>query len=210
MQAVSVLGKSGIGAITDSLGRYSIKLASNDSIYFSYLGKSTAKFAVNEITFNLQFDMSIDVDVADSLQSVSVMSHSYQSDSLRNRKDYQKIFDYDGIKYIDGMNTTRRDGVGIGLDMDMFFGGRENRRMLAFQQRLEQEEREKYIDHRFTKLVVKRVTGLEPPLIDSFMRDYRPSYDYLKSFTNDWEFYKYILESSRIFLDVWKDNHPNK
>src|ERR1700709_2387995 len=59
--AVTVLGNSGIGTVTDSLGRYSIKLASTDSIYFSYLGKASSKFAVSDITFNLQFDMSIDV-----------------------------------------------------------------------------------------------------------------------------------------------------
>ena len=210
VQAVSVLGNSGIGTLTDSLGRYSIRLASTDSIYFSYLGKTTAKFAVNEIVFTFQFDMSIDVDIVDSLQSISVMSHSYESDSLANRKEYEKIFGFGGNAYIQGMKTTKRGGVGVGLDMDNFFSAASNRRTLAFQQRLVGEEQDKYIDHRFTKAIVKRVTGLEPPLIDSFMRDFRPTYEYLKSFTTDLEFYKYILDSQKIFLEVWKDNHPDK
>ncbi len=209
VQAVSVLGNSGIGTLTDSLGRYSIRLASTDSIYFSYLGKTTAKFAVNEISSNLQFDMSIDVDIIDSLQSISVISHSYQSDSLQNRKDYERIFNF-GTKTIENMKTGKRGGLAIGFDMDNFFSAASNRRTLAFQQRLVDEEQDKYIDHRFTKAIVKKLTGLEPPLIDTFMRDYRPSYDYLKSFTTDWEFYKYISESSKFFLEVWKDNHPDK
>ena len=49
--------------------------------------------------------------------------------------------------------------------------------MLAFQGRLEEQERQKYIDYRFNKSLVKRITGLEPPLLDSFMVRYRPDSD---------------------------------
>lgn len=209
MPGVSVLSTSGIGTVTDSSGHYSIKLPTNDSIYFSYLGKSTSKFAVNDITYNLQFDMSLDISM-DSLPSVYVSPNNYFMDSLANRKDYQKIFDYGGSRYIDNMKTNRRGGMGVSLDMDMFFNAKESRRLIAFQQRLEQEEHDKYIDHRFTKALVKRITAMEPPALDTFVKMYRPSYDFLKTFTTDWEFYKYILEASRSFMDIWKEEHPQK
>ncbi|HLK30453.1 MAG TPA: carboxypeptidase-like regulatory domain-containing protein [Puia sp.] len=209
LPGVSVIGVSGIGTVTDSLGRYNIKLPSGDSIYFSYLGKATSKFAVNDIPFNLQFDMSIDVSI-DSLPSVSVISGNYRLDSLANRREYQKIFDYGGIKTIENMKATRRVGVGLGFDLDAFFSGANERRTEAFQKRLEDEEQQKYVDHRFTRALVKRVTGLEPPALDSFMVFYRPSYNFLKTFETDWEFYKYILDSSKIFAEAWKENHPDK
>ncbi|WP_315818869.1 hypothetical protein [Paraflavitalea speifideaquila] len=49
MQAVSVMSNSGAGTITDSLGRYSLLVPETDSIWFSYLGKPTPKYAVQSI-----------------------------------------------------------------------------------------------------------------------------------------------------------------
>jgi hypothetical protein len=208
LSGVSVMGTSGTGTVSDSLGHYSIRLSSKDSIYFSYLGKSTAKFPVKEIESTVQFDMSLDVAV-DSLPSVSVWSPIYRLDSLENRREYEKIFDYAGGSSLDNMKTGRRGGIGVGFDMDMFFHPGANRRMLAFQQRLVEEEQDKYVDHRFTRHLVKRVTGLEAPALDTFMRWYRPSYEFTRSCATDWEFYEYIQKSGKNFLEIWKQDHPD-
>ena len=49
--------------------------------------------------------------------------------------------------------------------------------MLSFQQRLLQDEQDKYIDHRYSKFLVKRLTNLEGKELDDFMNFYRPSYE---------------------------------
>ncbi|HVU55252.1 MAG TPA: hypothetical protein VHD83_09365 [Puia sp.] len=209
MRGVSVMGVSGTGAITDSLGHYHIRLAAGDSIYFSYLGRATSKFPVKDIPLGFPFDMSLEVAV-DSLPSVFVRSGNYREDSLQNRKDYKKIFDYE-TDYLTGMKSNRRgSGLGIGLDFDLLLDGKKNRRMLAFQQRLEEEEKDKYIDHRFTRALVKRVTGLQSPALDTFMRQYRPSYDFIQSCETEYEFYKYILQWSQFFEKDWKATHPGQ
>ncbi|MBS1915840.1 MAG: carboxypeptidase-like regulatory domain-containing protein [Bacteroidetes bacterium] len=210
MANVSVMSTSGKGTVTDSLGKYQIRLSNSDSISFSYLGKSTYKFAVKEIEYPDQFDMSIDVAV-DSLPSVLVWPKDYQLDSLENRKEYEKIFDYGGGEYLDRLKGGRggKMAAGVGFNFDMFFEGKSVRRMEAFQKRLIQEEQDKYVDHRFTRALVKRITGMEAPALDTFMRQYRPSYDFVKSCEMDWEFYKYILESGRFFIDQWKQEHPD-
>src|ERR1700694_546617 len=59
MRGVSVMGTSGAGTVTDSVGHYSIRLPSADSIYFSYLGRSTAKFPVRDLSPEQPFDMSL-------------------------------------------------------------------------------------------------------------------------------------------------------
>jgi hypothetical protein len=197
MQGVSVMGTSGSGTTTDSLGHYTIRLPSGDSIYFSYLGKFTAKFPVKDIATAYPFDMSLQVAV-DSLPSVFVRMKNYRLDSLETRLEYQKIFDY-GAGYITNMKTTRSGGMGVGLDLDMFFNAANNRRMLAFQKRLEEEERDKYIDHRFTRYIVKRITGLQAPALDTFMIIYRPSYELIQSCATDYEFYKYIADWGKSF-----------
>lgn len=207
LPGVSVIGTSGAGTVTDSLGHYSIRLSSGDSIYFSYLGRATTKFAVKDIPPGQQFDMALQVAV-DSLPSVYVRPKDYHMDSLENREEYRKIFDYGGPDYLDNMKAGKRGGMGVGLDMDMLFAGRKIRRMEAFQRRLVEEERDKYVDYRFTKSLVKRITGLQPPALDTFMRQYRPSYEFIQQCENDYQYYKYIADWGKYFAELWKRDHP--
>ena len=208
LAGVSVMGSSGVGTITDSLGHYEIKLPSSDSIYFSYLGKSTSKFPIKTVPLGNAFDISLQVEVI-SLPSVLVRPRNYEADSLENRHEYQKIFDYGGAGYLNNAKMNRRGGFGVGIDFDMLLNPRRERRMLAFQERLIQEEQDKYIDHRFSKALVKKLTGIQPPILDSFMHLFRPSYSFLQSFETDYEYYRYISNCGKSFLDMWRYDHPN-
>jgi hypothetical protein len=205
---VSVLGTSGIGTSTDSLGHYTIRLPATDSIYFSYLGKSTSKFPVKEIPAGQPFDMALQVSI-DSLPTVYVRSRDYLTDSIETRKEYEKVFNYH-TNWVDNMKAGRGHGMGVGLDMDMFFNGKERRRMEAFQTRLEEEEHDKYVDHKFTRAIVKKITGLDTPALDTFMKQYRPTYEFIQSCATEYEFYHYIQEWGKFFNENWKEDHPDK
>jgi hypothetical protein len=187
LPGVSVLGTSGAGTVTDSSGHYRIRLSDRDSVYFSYLGKPTQKFPVKGISYPEEFDMSLPVSI-DSLQPVYVHSRNYLMDSLETRREYRKIFDYDGPDVLSNMNTGPNTNPGTGINLDLLFDGARNRRMEAFRQRLLFDERENYIDHRFSRYLVKKITGLEPPALDSDKRWYRPSYEYIQSCSQDYEF----------------------
>jgi len=63
--------------------------------------------------------------------------------------------------------------------------------MLGFQQRLLREEEDKFIDHRFTRTLTRKITGLSGDSLIQFMNFYRPSYQFTK-FTTDYEFQEYI------------------
>ena len=208
MQGVSVLGTSGSGTVTDSSGHYRIRLPENDSIYFSYLGKLTTKYPVKEISYPEQFDMSLQVNI-DSLEPVYIRSRNYEEDSLANRREYRKIFDYGGPEVFGNPSSGSNISPGMGINLDLLFNGRRNRRMLAFQSRLLYDEQEKYVDHRFSRSLVRRITGLEAPALDTFMRLYRPGYDFIQSFYNDYEYYGYILRMSKYFMLEWKEEHPD-
>jgi hypothetical protein len=205
MPGVSVVSSSGIGTMTDSLGRYRIRVPATDSLTFSYLGRMTSKFPVKDIPAGQPFDMSLAIAV-DSLPTVLVRSPDYRQDSLENRREYRKVFDY-APGYVKDMKMAKRAGFGVGLDLDMLLDPKANRRMLALQKRLEEEEQDKYIDHRWNRAVVRRITGLEPPRLDSFMRQYRPSYSFIQSCATDYEFYKYIQEWGRFFEENWTIEH---
>lgn len=207
MAGVSVVSAGGIGTVTDSAGRYRIRVPLTDSISFSYLGRTTSKFPVKEIPAGVAFDMSLAVAV-DSLPTVLVREPSYRLDSLENRKEYQKVFDYNG-NVLKGMKASRGAGFGVGLDFDMLLDRKANRRMEALQSRLEWEEKDNYIDHRWSKAVVKRVTGLDTPILDTFMRQYRPSYEFIQSCETEYEFYKYIQEWAKFFIEDWNNAHKD-
>ena len=201
MPGVSVLGTSGKGTMTDSVGHYRIRLAAGDSIYFSYLGKFTHKYPVKNVLPGYPLDISLMVRI-DSLPLVVVKPRLYRYDSLANRDEYRRAFDYQPDDYV----VAGSDG-GVGLNLDMLFGARKNRQMLALQRRLIEEEQDKYVEHRFNKTLVRKITGLQRPALDSFMRLYRPTYAFIQNFDNDYDYYKYIKDAALYFMEIWRRDH---
>jgi hypothetical protein len=207
MAGVSVLSSSGAGTMTDSTGRYRIRLGMEDSLYFSYLGKTTLRFPAREINPNQPFDMALSVSI-DSLPAAFVRGNNYFLDSLQNRKDYARVFSY-SPSYLTNMKTSARGGMGVGLNLDMFFNAKENRRMEAFQNRLLWQEQENFVDRHFSKAIVRHVTGLESPALDTFMVQYRPTQEFIQSCETEYQYYKNIQEWSHYFVDDWKLRHPD-
>ena len=194
---VSVLSSSGKGTMTNIYGEYEIEVAEKDSIWFSYLNKPTVKFPVLKIATPLSFDISLQVNVP-VIGEVRVRPRNYRQDSLQNRADYEKIFNYKkpGLSVV-----TPQYGVGAGFDVNEIinaFRFRRNRNMRSFQERLVLQEQEKYVDHRFNKALVRRLTALTGNELDSFMMVYRPPY-FFAVISNDYDFQKYIKDSFERF-----------
>lgn len=193
LELVSVMASSGTGTVTNAEGYYEIRVTEKDSIWFSYLNKPTVKFPVLKISNPMQFDISLQVSVP-VLKEVKVFPRNYKLDSIRNRQEYAKVFNYQkpGLKLV-----TPQYGAGVGFDLDELinvFRFRRNKSMLSFQQRLLLEEQEKFIDYRFNKALVRRLTYLEGAELDRFMQVYRPSYLFTK-YSGDYEFRYYIKQS---------------
>lgn len=200
MPGVSVMSTAGQGTMTDSTGQYRLHVSRKDSIFFSYLGKATVKFPIRTIDPNSPLDISLAIAV-DSLPLVVVRPKAYRYDSMENRDEYRKIFDYEPDYIGQGQG-------GAGINLDMLFGARRNRQMLALKARLIEEEQEKYVDYRFNRPLVRRITGLERPALDLFMKMYRPTYDFIKSFENDYDYYKYIKDCSIYFTRTYNIDSP--
>lgn len=193
MELVSVISTSGKGTVTNADGYYEIEVSEKDSIWFSYLNKPTVKFPVMKIGNPMQFDISLQVNVP-VMKEVKVLPKSYRLDSLRNRQDYAKIFNYQkpGLKTV-----TPQYGAAVGFDLDEIiniFRFKRNRSILSFQQRLLIEEQDKYVDFRFNKALVRRLTMLDSAALDSFMRIFRPSYTFAK-LAGDYDFRLYIKQA---------------
>ena len=199
LEAVTVLTTSGHGTITDSTGRYSIGVIDGDSIWFSYLNKPTPKYPVRSISNTFNFELLLHVNVAD-LTPVRVMPPSYKRDSVQNREDYAKAFNFQKPSF--GTSINPGVGAGVGLDIDELinmFNFKKNRRMLAFQDRLLREEEERYIYNRFSRALVIRLTRLRDKDLDTFMLKYKPSLEFVQ-YSTDYEFQSYIKTSHQSYL----------
>lgn len=192
IELVSVMSSSGKGTFTNSKGEYELDVAATDSIWFSYLNKPTVKYPIAKMVNPLSFDVSLHINIT-TLKEVKIRPRDYKQDSLQNRQDYAKVFDYKkpGLSAVRGQTQY---GAAAGFDLNEIinvFRFRRNRSMLAFQKRLVNQEQEKFVDRRFNKAVVRRLTGLTEPVLDSFMMLYRPSYE-LTTVLSDYDFQYYI------------------
>ncbi len=189
-----MLTTSGAGTISDSTGRYTIIVNENDSIWFSYLDKPTPKYPIKSILNIQNFEISLHVNVTE-LKQVQVMPRNYRQDSIQNRLDYAKAFNFQkpgiGSSMGTGMNPT------VGLDLDEFinmFKFRKNRRMLAFQERLLQEEEDRFIDYRFNRALIIKLTKLHGEDLNDFILHYRPTAEFIRTST-EYELQDYIKKS---------------
>ena len=181
------------------MGGYEIDVREKDSVWFSYLGKPTMKFSVLKMTDPLHFDIALHINVT-ILKGVTVMPRDYRLDSIQNRRDYAKVFDFERPKLRPTMGGGA-GGVGVGFDLDeiiRMFQFRRNKNMLKFQERLVGQEHEKFIDHRFNKQLVRRLTNLNSENLDSFMVIYRPTYQFTL-LASDYEFQSYIKKCYEYF-----------
>jgi hypothetical protein len=206
LNAVSVVSKSGPQTVTDSIGNYKIIVNDRDSLYFSYLGKRSPWFAVSDMTNPWAFDVSLRVE-APELPPIYITKNSYREDSLQNRRDYEKIFDYHKPGISTSMNGPESGSAGVGLDLDDLinsFRFRYNNRQKGYQKFFEWEEHEKYVDHRFSKPLIKKLTNITDDQIPAFIKQYRPSYEFMEG-TSDADLGVYIVKCKA----DWDTGHPS-
>ncbi|HVE61729.1 MAG TPA: hypothetical protein VNA26_07915 [Chitinophagaceae bacterium] len=198
LQAVSVLSTNGRGTITNAQGFYQIEVGEKDSIWFSYLLKPTVKFPVLKIADVTQFDISLQVPVT-VLKDLKIRPRDYKKDSIQNRIDYAKAFDFRKPN-LESMTSISATGAGIDInELIRLFQFRKNKSMLRFQQRLLQQERDKFIDHRFNKALVRQLTRLSDEALEKFMVLYRPGYEF-SLYSSDYDFQFYIKEAHKKFI----------
>jgi hypothetical protein len=201
IEAVAVFSTSGRGAITDSLGNYSITVPRKDSIWFSLIGKSTMKYAVDTMFNTNSFNVMIHV-YATQLPEVRVRNNYYKLDSVQNRIDNAKAFNFRKPSLRTSSNPNYNPGgLTAGFDLNAIinmFRTKYNRNMGFLQKRLLEQEQDGYINRRFSKLFVRKLTKLESPQLEEFMKLYRPDYELL-TVLNDLELGKYIQEAFELY-----------
>ena len=211
LDAVTVQTSTGSKTITDSTGKFVIMVSKEDSVWFSYLSKNTQKYPVDTISDLSNFEVALYV-AANWLPAVKVRNSNYTFDSLQNRLEYAKVFNFrkPGLKLSSPSPSSYVPGsVTAGLDLDELinmFRFKRNRQLLSMQERLIEEEQDKYINHRFTKYLVHKLTPLSGYELDSFMAIIKPSYELLQTM-NDIELGYYIQQCYKIYQNKNRTNN---
>ena len=150
------------------------------------------------------FDISIMIKVS-VLPTIFLKPRNYLLDSLQNRKDYARIFNYTKPGISSSLNNTP-GAVSAGLDLAEFismFNFKKVRRTISFQNRLLMEEQDKYINHRYSKSLVRFLTQLNSPELEVFMAKYKPAYEVVLRL-NELELGQYIIDSYKRYRSVSK------
>lgn len=183
-----LLRKSGIN------GQYAILTSDKDTLIFSFTGYRADTIVVLTDLIQNGLDIGLKALPPMLLDTVTVRASTYTEDSLRRREEYSAFYKKP-LPGITGGNTPV--GFGISFSPFSYFSGKEKAKR-KLKKRLAYNEEQAYIDHFFSPSFVQRLTGLSGEELQRFMLKYRPSYDFVRSNTND-DLVRYINESLKTF-----------
>jgi len=186
---------TGKTAITNTGGLFTLEAGIRDLISFSYIG-----YHFDTIVFSDEYAAMPLLELtlkplSNTLQGVTVRTKGYsqyQLDSMERRKEF--LANTGALKKaVGGANS----GAGIALNLDRF-SRREKTKRNAYDF-FDNNEKEEYINYRFTNTIVAEYTGLKDDSLQLFMQQFRPSYFWLREHLTDDDIKFYINDNLKNF-----------
>lgn len=178
MPGASILNKStGKRNYADAGGFYKIEAHLKDSIVFSYVGYITQTIAVPQSSGT--YTLAITLQKQERfLSGVEVKSQytPYQLDSMDRRAQFQPWLDKKDIPLAGNATPV---GFGISVSPITRFSHKEKDKR-KFKKIYADNEMDKYVDSRYTPLLVSHVTGLKGDSLLLYMQKFRPQYGILR------------------------------
>jgi len=164
---------------SDMGGNFRIPANPGDTLLFSSAGYSPDTAIVNNWMFAETdgYQVFLKPNLVE-LPSFRVGEESnYQLDSLKRKEEYAWLDEVHRVKLAGG--KTFSDGVGISFSPINYFHRQEAQRR-KLRKRLAQGEKDYYIDYKFPRAYVARVTRLRGDSLQQFMVRYRPAYSFCR------------------------------
>jgi hypothetical protein len=162
--------------LSDEDGSYRIQAAAGDHIAFSAVGHKPDTLTVTASILTASYPVFLEIK-PQTLATARVEFTNYQLDSLDRRKEYGWVYEQGHEKRFE----QQRPGDGVGVNMNIFRNtSTAARQRKELEKRLAKEEQEYYVDFRYSKEYVARITRLQGDSLKMFMKKYRPSYDYCR------------------------------
>jgi hypothetical protein len=167
--------------LTDEDGRFAIQVDKGQLIECTHIRYEMLRLRINADS-NTKYYNLVMRKVSRRIPDINIVNkdaNTYSRDSARLVEEYKIVLNKPLLK---DMNF----GVAA---LEML--SKKRRQEMAFAKHFTEFEREKFIDSRFNKRLVKRWTGLEDEAAIEFMRKYRPSYEFMRKAT-DYQYYTYL------------------
>lgn len=136
-----------------------------------------------------------------------VLIHSYREsdfkrDSIANRIAYVKQFNYSGPKVMDGFkgSTNKQPGDLISINPLILIAAltKKNAPEYKFNKILIRDEQAEYVERKFNRGSIAKITGLMGDTLNAFLTNYKPSYQFALKAT-DYDIEIYIKDSFNTF-----------
>lgn len=178
----------------DGTGFFSLPVSSNDLLYAVATG-----YRYDTLRYALLFQDTITLFLSpvNLLQAVTVETgyRKYQLDSLQRRMDFEESR---GTRLSAIDRSYNKKTFGLTFNLDRIFKNRDKDGNKA-EQTLNAREKESYVRFRFSPQVVSYYTGLKSDALLAFMRQYTPSYDWLRSHPHREQLLDYLGESLKAY-----------
>lgn len=179
---------------TDANGFFRLQVSPNDLLYALAGG-----YHYDTLRYSMLFQDTITVFLSpvNVLQAVTIETgyRRYQLDSLERRREFEEARGSQ-ISAVDRSKYKQTFGLTFNLDRVFKKKYKEGRKA---EEALTAREREAYIRFRFSPQMVSFYTGLKGDALLSFLRQYTPSYDWLRSHIEREHLIDYLSESLKTF-----------
>lgn len=175
---------SGSQSFCDSLGNFQVEVKNGELLQFSKRSYHTLRIRIANEKQPSYYVLHL--EKTRPLRDVKGRLLAYQLDSL----EYDKTF----FNTIHGTRQGDNNAQSISLDAL----SKQTRERWAFQKMYDKWQKSKYVDFIFNKELVERITYLSGDDLKRFMRQYRPTYRFLRTAT-EYEYLKYIKDAYKQF-----------
>jgi hypothetical protein len=171
---------------TNSLGQFEIDIAyPGDSLKITAIGYKTIVVSADKTGIFLTIQLEPKVT---QLNEVTIHgTRDFKQDSLANRDAFAKQFNYKAPTVMDAFtgNSDRQPGELISINPLILIAAltKKSSPEYILQQKLLSDEHEHYIDERFNKGIVSRVTILKGDTLSEFLTRYRPTFVFTQKAT---------------------------
>ncbi|HEX9514230.1 MAG TPA: carboxypeptidase-like regulatory domain-containing protein [Puia sp.] len=164
--------------LSEENGSYRIQVAPGERVIFSSVGYRADTITVTGDMLSGDYPVYLEPK-AQTLQAVTVGSLSnYQLDSMARRNEYSWIYEHGNVGRLE---RDRKGADGVGVSIDLFKNASSiDKQRERLKKRLLKEEQEYYVDSRYNREYVSRLTHLQGDSLQKFVTSYRPTYDFCR------------------------------
>lgn len=186
---------------TDNGGYYRLTARRGDSILISYIGYVPKTYVVQQTTGDEQHNILLNLQER-FLPSVEVSGGKYtpyQLDSMARYEEYRPFLEKRNQSLV---NTDKRTDGQFGITFSPFTRfSKKQKDLRKFKEYYAKNEIQSYIDYRYSKAFVNKVTGLTGDSLLKFMYTYQPPYEMLRTMTSETLIYWTAIRAKQ-----WKTN----